>query len=74
MFFWQQSPLKELSGLAGWGQGGDSVKLEIGKLKLESEEIEQEFSQFDLSLRLAEYDGEYRAAIQYNSDLFNLKR
>ena len=70
MFFWQQNPLKELSGLAAWGQGDEPVKLELGKLKLESEKIEQGFSQFDLSLIIAENDGEYRAAMQYNSDLF----
>ena len=70
MFILQQSPLGDLPDLAKWAQGKSSVELNLGKLKLESEEIEQTYSQFDLSMMVAEHAGEFSAAIQYNSDLF----
>lgn len=70
MFIFQQSPFGELSELSAWAQGGSKVKIKTGALEFEAEETPQTFSQFDLSLMLAETDGELSAAIQYNTDLF----
>jgi amino acid adenylation domain-containing protein len=70
MFILQQSPVRDLPDLAAWAQNGAGGRLDLNGLPLESEEIEQSFAQFDLSLMLAEYEGELSGALQYNSDLF----
>ncbi|MCD9188138.1 MAG: amino acid adenylation domain-containing protein [Pyrinomonadaceae bacterium] len=71
MFILQQSPIKDLPGLAAWAQGDSAVKLDLGELKLESEEIEQTFSQFDLTLMIAENGEKLSAAFQYNKNLLS---
>lgn len=71
MFILQKPHLLAEEGLAAFALGEDGARLQLGELALESIAPSQRVAQFDLTLVMAETDGELRASLQYSTDLFN---
>ncbi|HKY30161.1 MAG TPA: condensation domain-containing protein, partial [Pyrinomonadaceae bacterium] len=71
MFVLQQTTRTELRDLAGLAIGMAGARMQIGELELQSVEIEQRTSQFDLTLLAAEHGGGLWLRLQYNTDLFD---
>jgi len=71
MFVLQKVPTPNGPGLEAFALGDVGIKRDVSGLILESLDLEQRVVQFDLMLMLAEVDGELRASLQYNSDLFD---
>jgi len=71
MFSMQNSPLSSGGGLSALAVGEPGAKLQLGKLHLESLPFEQQSAMFDITLRMAEVEGELLASLQYNTDLFD---
>ncbi|MFB2971383.1 amino acid adenylation domain-containing protein [Aerosakkonema sp. BLCC-F183] len=71
MFVLQKSHLPELESLASVALGETGTRIKLGELELESLAIEQQTSQFDLTLTMGEVNGSLSAAFQYNIDLFD---
>ncbi len=70
MFAFQQTRLGDDEGLAAFALGESGARLRVGSLSLESLALDQRAAQFDLSLTMAEVDGELAASFEYNTDLF----
>jgi hypothetical protein len=71
MFSMQNIPLAADSGLTSLAVGEAGAKLELGALSLESLPLEQQTTMFDITLRMAEVEGELAASLEYNTDLFD---
>jgi amino acid adenylation domain-containing protein len=69
-FVMQKTPLPEMDGLASVALGEAGAIVRIGDFEFESMSLEQRISQFDLTLVMAERDGELLASMQYCTDLF----
>jgi amino acid adenylation domain-containing protein len=63
-----QPPLGRLGAFA---VGEPGVRLDLGRLELESFPIEERFSPFDLTLRAAELDAGIAASFLFRADLFD---
>ncbi|HKR10520.1 MAG TPA: AMP-binding protein, partial [Pyrinomonadaceae bacterium] len=72
MFSMQNTPLGSGGGLTALAVGEPGAKLQLGELHLESLPLEQQTAMFDITLRMAEVEGELLASLQYNTDLFDL--
>ncbi|HEX6288568.1 MAG TPA: amino acid adenylation domain-containing protein, partial [Herpetosiphonaceae bacterium] len=70
MFALHQTPLADVADLAAFALGSESARLRLGSLEMESIALEQQTAQFDLTLTVAEHQGELAAALHYNRDLF----
>ncbi|MBD3560349.1 amino acid adenylation domain-containing protein, partial [Planktothrix sp. FACHB-1355] len=70
MFVLQKSHLPELESLASVALGETGTRIKLGELELESLALQQQTSQFDLTLTMGEVNGSLSAAFQYNTDLF----
>ena len=57
-------------GLTSLALGQAGAELNLGGLRLQSMELDQQIAQFDLTLMLAEVEGGLTASLQYNTDLF----
>jgi acyl-CoA synthetase (AMP-forming)/AMP-acid ligase II/acyl carrier protein len=71
MFSMQNTPLGSGDGLTALAVGEPGAKLQLGQLHLESLPLEQQSAMFDITLRMAEVEGELLASLQYNTDLFD---
>ena len=71
MFSMQNIPLATDSGLTSLAVGEVGAKLEMGALSLESLPLEQQTTMFDITLRMADVEGELAASLEYNTDLFD---
>lgn len=69
-FVFEQVPPFIDPSLAAFVLGESGARLELGSLTLESIKIDQEISQFDLSMVVAPTEDGLRIALQYNKDLF----
>ena len=58
------------AALAAFALNKPSVRIDLGELELESYALTQRTSEFDLTLTMAEIDGELEAMARYNADLF----
>ena len=70
MLVLQKPQLLREAGLAAFALSEAGAQMQLGALQLESVPLEQRIAQFDLTLMLAEVEGELRATLEYNSDLF----
>jgi len=70
MFAYQRSHLLYEEGLSKFSIGIEGLKMSLAHLELESIDLHQKFSQFDLILTMANVDGGLGATITYNTDLF----
>ncbi len=71
MFVLQKAQLAQQEGLAALALGETGTRMNLRSLELESFGLEQQVTQFDLTLMMAEIDGVLAASWQYNSDLFD---
>lgn len=71
MFTLQQTHLPQSDASAAPADDGTNAPLRPGALRLEPLTLEQRIAQFDLSLTMAEVDGELAASFEYNTDLFD---
>jgi amino acid adenylation domain-containing protein len=70
-FVLQQAQLLKEQSLAAFALGEGGAQLKLGELVLEAMSLEQRVAQFDLSLVIAEVNGELLASLEYNTDLFD---
>ncbi|HEY6187654.1 MAG TPA: amino acid adenylation domain-containing protein [Pyrinomonadaceae bacterium] len=70
MFALHRAHRTEEDALAAFALGEPGVEVSLCGLRLESMALEQRIAQFDLSLTMAEVDGELRASFEYCTDLF----
>ncbi len=70
-FVLQQAQLLKEQSLAAFALGEGGAQLKLGELVLESMSLEQRVAQFDLSLVIAEVNGELLASLEYNTDIFD---
>jgi amino acid adenylation domain-containing protein len=71
MFILQKAHLLNDEGLASLALNEAGARVRLGKLALESIAIEQQSTQFDLTLTMAETGGCLGGSFQYNTDLFD---
>ncbi|NMF64063.1 non-ribosomal peptide synthetase [Brasilonema octagenarum UFV-E1] len=71
MFVLQKAHILNEEGLASFALGETGARMHLGKLEMESLALEQRVAQFDLTLTMAEVDGELAASLEYNTDLFD---
>ncbi|WP_346262828.1 MupA/Atu3671 family FMN-dependent luciferase-like monooxygenase [Plantactinospora sp. ZYX-F-223] len=71
MFIYQQSPLNDCAGLGMLAVGQPCPPFEIAGLRFEPVPVPVRTAQFDLTLIMAEMDGQLAGAIQYRTDLFD---
>ena len=57
--------------LAALTAGEAGIQIDLGSLTLQTLVLEQQVAQFDLTLVMAEVDGQLAACLQYNTDLFD---
>ena len=70
MFVLQKAPAFADAALAGFALGEKDVRIRLGSLNLESIKIEQQISQFDLTMSVADIAGRLVLSAQFNTDLF----
>jgi amino acid adenylation domain-containing protein len=70
VFSFQQPPPRSEKGLAALAQGTGGARLSLAGAAMESLELDLGTAQFDLALSIAELDGRFHAALEYNADLF----
>lgn len=71
MFILQKAQMLHEEGLTGLAFGEAGTSMHLGELSLTSLPLEQQISQLDLTLVMAEVAGELTASFEYNSDLFD---
>jgi natural product biosynthesis luciferase-like monooxygenase protein len=71
MFALQKAPHGSDPKLAGLALGKSGVTLDLGGLVLESIALEQQATQFDITLVMAECGDHLQASLHYNTDLFD---
>jgi amino acid adenylation domain-containing protein len=76
MFILQKAQLPEELGLLGFGLGMTKARLELGKLTLESLDLSRRVAgglagQLDLTLMIADIEGQLEASLQYNPDILD---
>ena len=71
MFVLQKAPSPTGSGVAPFALGEAGVRMNLGGLPCESVALDHGPAQFDLTLMMAEQDGELSASLRYNTDLFD---
>ncbi|BAZ50352.1 amino acid adenylation [Nostoc sp. NIES-4103] len=71
MFVLQKAQIAQQAGLAALALGETGITMNLGDLELESWGLEQQITQFELTLMMAEIEGVLTASWQYNSDLFD---
>ena len=70
MFVLEKAHLQKQDRLASFALGEAGARMHLGELEMESLALEQRVAQFDLTLMMAEVDGELAASLEYNTDLF----
>ncbi|WP_434348439.1 amino acid adenylation domain-containing protein [Myxococcus virescens] len=70
IFSFQQSPPRSEKGLAALAQGTGGARLSLAGVAMESLELELGTAQLDIALSIAELDGRFHVALEYNVDLF----
>ncbi|SEM69381.1 amino acid adenylation domain-containing protein [Stigmatella aurantiaca] len=70
IFSFQQSPPRSERGLAALAQGTGGARISLAGVAMESLELELGTAQLDLALSIAELDGRFHVALEYNTDLF----
>jgi amino acid adenylation domain-containing protein len=71
MFVFQKPHLLSEEGLAALSMSEAGGQLQLGDLTLQPIALERRIAQFDLTLTMAELDGQLRGLLEYNSDLFD---
>ena len=71
MFVFQRPHLLDEEGLTRFALGESGARMDWGGLSLESLELDRATAQFDLTLTVAEADGETRGSLDYRADLFD---
>ncbi|MBW4611022.1 MAG: amino acid adenylation domain-containing protein [Hassallia sp. WJT32-NPBG1] len=70
MFVLEKAHVQQQESLAAFALGETGARLHLGELEMESLGLEQRVAQFDLTLTMAEVNGELAASWEYNTDLF----
>ncbi|MDM9382032.1 amino acid adenylation domain-containing protein [Chlorogloeopsis sp. ULAP01] len=70
MFVLEKAHLQNQESLAGFALGETGARMHLGELEMESLGLEQRVALFDLTLTMAEVNGELAASWEYNTDLF----
>ncbi|HEV2707212.1 MAG TPA: amino acid adenylation domain-containing protein [Pyrinomonadaceae bacterium] len=70
MFALHKARRPEEQALAAFALGESGAEVSLGGLRLESMALDQRIAQFDLSLTMAEVDGELAASFEYCTELF----
>lgn len=71
MFVMQKALLSDEESLVSFALDEDGVKINLGGLEFESVALQLPDVQFDLKLAVAEKDGNIKASLEYNTDLFD---
>jgi amino acid adenylation domain-containing protein len=71
MFILQKTYLTDDTNLSAFALGASGVQINIGGLTVESQALEQQIAQFDLTLTMAEVGDQLVGGLQYNKDLFD---
>ena len=71
MFDLQQTHLPQTGALAAPAHEESGARMRTSALKVELLALEQRIAQFDLSLTVAEVEGELSASFEYNTDLYD---
>jgi amino acid adenylation domain-containing protein len=71
MFMLHKAHQLDTQDLTPFGLGEEGCQLEVGGLRLESIALEEQAAAFDLTLTMAEVEGELAASLQYNTALFD---
>jgi len=71
LFVFQKAHLLNDAGLSLLPLGTAEARLRVGGLELESVALQQPVAQFDLTLMMAEANGQIAASFIYNTDLFD---
>lgn len=61
-------------GLASFALSETGARMDVGGLVMESLGLKQRVAQFDLTLMMAESEGELAGSLEYNADLFDRQR
>ncbi len=69
-FVMHRSQLAGAQPLAAFALGEEGARMQLGELSLESIALEERVAPVDLTLVVAENEGELAGSLQYNSDLF----
>ncbi len=70
MFIYQQAHLLNDEGLSGFAIGKDGMEMKLGGLPVESVNVDDMKSPFDISMMMAETEHGFGASITYNTALF----
>ncbi len=70
MFMLQKAYLLADQGFSSFALGQEGAHMDLGGLPIESVALEQRVAPFDLTLMMAEVDGELAASLVYNVDLY----
>ena len=70
MFRLQKAQLLDQEGFTGFALGESGGRLKVGALELESMALDQNVSQFDLTLSIVDAEDTLSGTLQYNTDLF----
>jgi amino acid adenylation domain-containing protein len=70
MFVLQQTPFADQKELAAFALEQSEAEVRLGELELQLMPLPQKFTQFDLSLTMAEVGGRLAASLNYRTELF----
>ncbi|MCZ7672470.1 MAG: amino acid adenylation domain-containing protein [Chloroflexi bacterium] len=70
MFVWQKAHAVD-EGLTALALGQSGIEIQLGDLTVVPLNLTQQAAQFDLTLAMAEVDGQWLATWEYNTDLFD---
>ncbi len=71
MFVFQQPHLLDEEGLAALSINQAGGQMKLGELTLKPISLERGFAQFDLTMIIAEFDGQFHGLLEYNTGLFD---
>jgi len=71
IFAFQRAHLLNKEGLSSFALGETGSRVQLGELELEYVGLQQQVTQFDLTLTVAEPDEGLSASLQYNTDIFD---
>ena len=70
MFVFQEAPRQYAQSIDALSLGISGSQISMGELSMESVAVDQQASQFDVTMRVAETEDELTVTVEYNTDLF----